>query len=627
MKRGVTPVKKRRSQTRKIVRRLLSGSATALILSLAIALGGIQASLAADDDVETAALAPGQFRPTDEVPLPQPLKEADAQRYRRIFHLQDEEHWAEADREIAKLHDKRLLGHVLAQRYLSPKGYHSKFVELSHWLARYADEPDAPQIYRLALSRMPRGAKHPRRPEGGVFSAAIAGTDVALASREDSGKLSAVDKRRLVELRRLIRHKIDEGAYNAAERLLSGKEAQRLLDSSESDQLRADIVSGYYFLNRDREALAVADSMPVRPKRVNATAEWAGGLAAWRLHHYEKAAEHFERLATADSIDPWTRSASAYWTARSRLRQGAFDKVTHWLEVGANFPYTFYGILSRKLVGKPFDYNWELPAFSRADAARLSAIPAGMRAFALIQVGEERRAERELRRVNPAEPAMAHALLAVSQRADMPTLGMLLADQIPAPGSRRYDAALYPMPSWEPQGGYSVDRALVFALIRQESKFSARAMSSVGARGVMQLMPGTARFVADGTEYGGQHHQLFDPELNIALGQNYLAHLMGNDAIGNNLFMLVAAYNGGPGNLARWQRRIKHDGDPLLFLESIPNHETRQFVEHVLANYWIYRDQLGQPAPGLDAIAEGQWPTYKSAEGNLVPAVASNGGN
>jgi soluble lytic murein transglycosylase-like protein len=91
--------------------------------------------------------------------------------------------------------------------------------------------------------------------------------------------------------------------------------------------------------------------------------------------------------------------------------------------------------------------------------------------------------------------------------------------------------------------------------------------------------------------------------------------------------MLAAAYNGGPGNVSRWQRQIKHDNDPLLFLESIPNRETRLFVEHVLANYWIYRDQLGQATPALDAIAEGQWPTYKPDEERIIPVASTNGGH
>jgi soluble lytic murein transglycosylase-like protein len=79
--------------------------------------------------------------------------------------------------------------------------------------------------------------------------------------------------------------------------------------------------------------------------------------------------------------------------------------------------------------------------------------------------------------------------------------------------------------------------------------------------------------------------------------------------------MMAAAYNGGPGNLAKWRRRIlKLTSDPLLFIESMPSRETRDFVERVLSNFWIYRDRFGQKVPTLDAIAAGKTPIYKSID-------------
>lgn len=623
----MTPLQRRHLQKQKIGRGLFSGTAWGLLLGLVAALGGTAPALAASDDVETAALAPGLGRVSDETGLPQPLQDADAEYYRRIFRLQDKGHWHEADREIAKLGSKLLLGHVLAQRYLSSKGYRAKYSELSHWLEHYADHPEAGPIYKLAMSRMPKGIEHLRRPESSVYTAIITRNDRGVVASDKARPLSTAERRRLDELRRAIRHEIDEGDYGSAAQLLASKEAQRLFDAVEYDQRRAEIVSGYYFLNKDQEALAIAEAAPRRTKQVNATVEWAGGLAAWRLKRYDKASYHFGRLAAADTVDSRTRSAGAYWAARSYIRRGEFEKVSHWLEVGANFPYTFYGILARKLAGKSLDYNWELPVLTRRDVAEMASVPAGVRALALVQVGEDGRAEQELRRLDPSQPEMAHALLAVSERADMPTLSIQLAELVTDSAGRRYDAALYPLPSWQPQGGYSIDRALVFALIRQESRFVAGASSPAGARGLMQLMPATARFVATGTEYRGRHYQLFEPELNIALGQNYLAHLMSIDEIGGNMFMIIAAYNGGPGNVTRWQREIKHGDDPLLFLESIPSRETRQFVEHVLANYWIYRDELGERTPSLDAIAQERWPTYNSDADNPVPVAFKNGGN
>jgi soluble lytic murein transglycosylase-like protein len=209
----------------------------------------------------------------------------------------------------------------------------------------------------------------------------------------------------------------------------------------------------------------------------------------------------------------------------------------------------------------------------------------------------------------------------------MPTLTVRAANRLAVDGAKRYDGAAYPAPDWRPIGGYKIDRALVFALIRQESRFNARAKSRRGARGLMQLMPRTARFMSRrGSFHGRSRNQLYEPELNISLGQKYIQHLLKNEAILGDLILLTAAYNGGPGNLAKWRRRIPYNGDPLLFMESIPSRETRIFIERVLANLWVYRMRLGQPAPSLDAVAAGEWPTYTALDG-ADGEVAEDGRN
>ncbi|HEY9163323.1 MAG TPA: lytic transglycosylase domain-containing protein, partial [Magnetovibrio sp.] len=94
------------------------------------------------------------------------------------------------------------------------------------------------------------------------------------------------------------------------------------------------------------------------------------------------------------------------------------------------------------------------------------------------------------------------------------------------------------------------------------------------------------------------------------LGQRYISMLLGDDKIGGDLFLMAAAWNGGPGNLNKWRRNIDDLGDPLFFIESLPSYETRAFIERVLTNFWIYRNRLGQPTPSLDAVASGVWPSY-----------------
>jgi soluble lytic murein transglycosylase-like protein len=147
--------------------------------------------------------------------------------------------------------------------------------------------------------------------------------------------------------------------------------------------------------------------------------------------------------------------------------------------------------------------------------------------------------------------------------------------------------------------------------VRQESAFNPRAKSPDGARGLMQLMPSTASFIARDRGFRKRKRkQLFEPETNLELGQRYITHLLEHDLVRGDLFRLATAYNGGPGNLSKWQRKMDYKGDALMFIESLPSRETRLFIERVLANLWIYRKRLGQPAPSLDGIASGDWPTY-----------------
>jgi soluble lytic murein transglycosylase len=107
------------------------------------------------------------------------------------------------------------------------------------------------------------------------------------------------------------------------------------------------------------------------------------------------------------------------------------------------------------------------------------------------------------------------------------------------------------------------------------------------------------------------------------LGQKYIKILLRDTKINGDLFFMAAAWNGGPGNLNKWRVNNNYMDDPLFFIESIPSRETRNFVEKVLTNLWIYRDRLGQPTPSLDAIAAGKWPLYKAFD-NTPTQLAGN---
>jgi soluble lytic murein transglycosylase-like protein len=94
--------------------------------------------------------------------------------------------------------------------------------------------------------------------------------------------------------------------------------------------------------------------------------------------------------------------------------------------------------------------------------------------------------------------------------------------------------------------------------------------------------------------------------------------LLRDKAVKGDLFKMLAAWNGGPGNLNKWIRNVKYGGDPLLFIESIPSKETRIFIERVLANYWIYESRFGNDSSSLDFVARGKWPGYRASPGVAI---------
>jgi soluble lytic murein transglycosylase-like protein len=149
-----------------------------------------------------------------------------------------------------------------------------------------------------------------------------------------------------------------------------------------------------------------------------------------------------------------------------------------------------------------------------------------------------------------------------------------------------------PLPSIHPIGGFTVDPALVYALARTESGFDSHAVSRCGARGLMQLMPVTAATMHDKMGVSGA---LEDPAANLAYGQAYLRYLGQQPDINNNLLAIIASYNAGPNAASAWYSQLQDSSDPLLFIETIPNNETRRFVRQVMADSWLYAEEIGLP--------------------------------
>jgi soluble lytic murein transglycosylase-like protein len=545
--------------------------------------------------------------------LPKTLGRRDEQLYREIFALQAGGNWEAANERIARLEDRLLMGHVLFQRYMHPTSYRSKYKELKAWMSDYADHPEAKRVYRLAMKRRPGGAGQPKRPISVKVS--LLG-EAGIAPYETTKKLNKSQRSRARALKRQVRRNVLRTRFTVTEKLLKGPEARQLLDTVEIDQAFGQVAAGWYYYGKPDRAYHLAAAAAERSTHEAPLALWIAGLSAWRLGDVESAVGHFERLAHSDRTTGRNRSAGAYWAARSHLRLRNPGKVSRWLLIAADFPRTFYGLLAQRALGMDIAGPKPRQRLDRAQSQRLLADPAARRAVALLQTGERARAESELARLDgDGDEALAAALSALNDAAGFPAHAMRLARSLVTDADRwsgeHHDSALYPIPPWQPERGFQVDRALIYALMRQESAFRTDAKSRDGARGLMQLLPSTANFVVRKRIFRGQSRdRLFDPELNIDVGQRYIDYLLTHGGVEGDLLRMATAYNAGPGNLAKWRRKMGEIDDPLLFIESLPSRETRDFVEKVVANLWIYRARLGQPLPSLDAVAAGDWPAY-----------------
>ncbi|WP_240048345.1 lytic transglycosylase domain-containing protein [Crenalkalicoccus roseus] len=548
-------------------------------------------------------------RGATEVPgLPAVLAPSEALRLRRIFDLQARGDLAAAARETERLTDRRLLGHVLADRWSRP-GAEPGPEALHLWLAEYADHPDAPAMHARLARALPRGAPLPAPPALPDALAEEAGT--APEEREGAAQHRFV---RNPALDRTVRERAREGRAQDALALIA---RTRGMTPAYAAALKAELAMGLFRAGRDEEAFRIAAEAS-REAPENAQAAFTAGLAAWGIGRYEAALLHFERAARAEGAAPALRSAAAFWTARAAVRARRPAEYVPWMTLAAQEPRTFHGLVARRALGLPGNFAWERELAGEAEAAALAETAGGWRALALLQIGQAARAEAELRLLwarAQNNPPLARAMLAVAEQAGLAGLAAQLATASQARDGRPRDFARFPVPRLRPQGGFRVDPALLFALARQESNFDPKAVSPAGARGLMQIMPATASYVARDPSLAGEGmHRLHDPAFSLELGQRYLLYLARHEAVEGNLIRLLAAYNAGPGNLSRWLPAVGHRDDPFLFIEAIPVDETRHFVRQVLAYSWIYASRLGLPAPSLDQLAAGSFPRLAGAE-------------
>ncbi len=363
-----------------------------------------------------------------------------------------------------------------------------------------------------------------------------------------------------------------------------------------------------------------AAAMPVyEPDSYAWHQQFMAGLTAWQQGDISTAASIFASTAQISGISDDDRAASQFWAARAALRLQQPTQYLNWLHQAAWASGTFYGMLAGKLLGQGFGPTGISATLTEADVIAVDAIPEGHRAFALLQIGEPEQAATALRALWPqmqSNPALARSVMAVAARAGMVDVTVAIAGTMPSPVDEIAGARL-PLPSLHPTGGFTVDPSLVYALARTESGFDPNAVSRSGARGLMQLMPATASSVRRSEGVDGS---LADPSANLAMGQAYLRYLGRQPGINNSLLAILASYNAGPNATAAWTAQSQDRSDPLLFIETIPIDETRRYVRQVLADSWLYAEEIGLKPESLNDLAEGNFPQLNS---NLYTADAN----
>jgi soluble lytic murein transglycosylase len=592
-----------------------------VISSLAIpSVAGAAARVEAVATISDSLVTPPERR--GHVAPPPILTERDVAKYRRIFALQRDGKWLESAKLVATLDDDILLGHVQAQKFLHPTKYRSRYPELLKWLRANGDHPQASRLYKLALARKIAGWKSPPTPKGKMLlgngpTPVSAGPRPYRSARKRSTETKRVVTRTRSQIRRLIR----KGWPTGALKKLTAPNTRTLLDNVEFAFARAEIAHGFFVFGKDARALELAEKSIADAVVTIPVAAWTAGLAAWRLGQIDRAGAHFEALAAWLEAGPAARAAGAYWASRTHLASRRPREATKWLAQAATVPGTFYGLLARRALGVDMPLDWNLPRLTRETVDQLLEFSGMRRGFALLQLDMKAKAAREFRRLFWTLPdQLRPAVMTIAARHGLPSLAMRSAGILNAEGHRSYYAALFPVPNWTLPEKLEIDPSLLYAIVRQESHFDPDAKSGRGARGLMQLMPRTAAFVGEDRSLRGRvgRKALFDPTVNIALGGRYVRHLMDGTGVGTDLFKMLAAYNAGPGTLRKWEREVNYKDDPLFFIESIPSRETRNFIENVLRNLWMYRLRRAEPAPSLDRVAAGSWPRYESVDGQVA---------
>ena len=533
--------------------------------------------------------------------------------YRQVHEAIDRKDWAKVQQLFEQRRGGLLHQHAKAEYFLAASSPKIELPDLEAWLRQGTGLPRADQIARLAVKR---GAQTmPALPAEQRFERlATAPRRVRPATVRDGTMPARISSSILEHIRN------DDPV--GAQQLLDGIDA--MLSASARAEWRQRVAWSYYIENQDAQAYRLAQLATAGAGAWVAEAWWTAGLSAWRLGDCDGAGDAFLKAAGLAN-NPELSAAGYYWQARSLIRCRRPEQAAEALRGAAHRDDTLYGMLAAEQLGLRLTGGTSRPDFSKADWQILRHNDNVRVAVGLAEIGRDGQADEVLRhQARIGAPSQFAPLTRLARDLGLPSTQLWMSYNAPR-GARPDPATRFPTPNWVPKGGWSVDPALVYAHALQESRFRAAVVSPAGARGLMQIMPATARQHAPALGVAGSVRNLNDPQINLAYGQIHLEMLNARSGTQGLLPKVMAAYNAGLTPVTRWNSEVKDQGDALLWMESIPYWETRGYVNIVMRNYWMYERQAGDQSESRKALAQGMWPTFPGLVGSKGVRMAENG--
>jgi soluble lytic murein transglycosylase len=383
----------------------------------------------------------------------------------------------------------------------------------------------------------------------------------------------------------------------ATELILERSKSAESLGRPEAWAERRAILARYLMRNgRAKEAYRVAAHHHLQPDSgasAYADLEFLSGfIALRRLNDPETALKHFKHLLAGVST-PISLARAQYWIGRAEEAAGQDGSASY--KAAAKHQTAFYGLLAaerlglsldERLLAKPKTPDWRGAGYTKSSVLAASQL--------LLKAGDRTLAKRFLLHLAESQDETG-----LAQMADMtldwgePHLAVLIAKQAAERGLI-LPHAYYPVPDFVPDG-LQVSRALALSISRRESEFDPAARSSADARGLMQVLPGTAKHMADklGKPFDAAK-LLTDPAYNVTMGSAYLAEMV--EKFGPSIALVASGYNAGPRRPERWMTEFgdprRPDVDVVDWIETIPFAETRTYVMRVAEGVVIYRAKL-----------------------------------